>query len=466
MTSRTDQVLVALVALVVLRWAWRQLLALRRDASEVYLTQQLVVDSVRNDGESPVYKSNKLDYSSGLRLGLNIRYDHYKIRNGNMNDVWEMAMVHGGSTVTIAGATLTRNQINDGILRTRAVFEGHAVSEVHMAASELFQPESFIVLMACLVSQIPVHLHQHAPELQSNTWRFSKGTLASRSSHLQPFVVSQLTDKTEFSNRYSPAKDKGVCVVTHYKLNPRVSATSAFTQANIISAIASNLKHLPTDFGFAENDRLVVVEEQAEVMAQLIKILSMFIYPTHVTVTPALSWDHIHQLEPTILSISLASWRLLQPPPTAASALAAKVRSYFLSNGVFLSTGSKLRLTYIHASINNSVQLKTEDLNRYRALHSRAILEFGYHNVAGPVLASDLFDYRNFPFPVKAFGCLSQSLEYKLTELDGSKTGIINVRGFVIARTTSNENQPPNSDGFMPLNARGKWGSDGCLYIV
>ena len=58
-----------------------------QDVPELYLQEQSVIEPTRLINESPVYHSNKL---SGLRVGLDIRYDSYKSRNGNLNDIWEI----------------------------------------------------------------------------------------------------------------------------------------------------------------------------------------------------------------------------------------------------------------------------------------------------------------------------------------------------------------------------------------
>lgn len=472
MALTAEQVVYSLLAVLVAHYVWLRILNSFRDASDVYLTQQLVVDTVRNPAESPIYKSNKLDYLSGLRLGLNIRYDHYKIRNGNMNDVWEIAMSSPKSTIDLYGLTITRGQLNDAVERVSELLAELGMEEVSMEQSELFFLENFVVFISCLVKQVPINVYG-AGTTGEKGWVFSKGMFQKGTETIPlPFIPLELQDTTHFANPYDPSKDKGICLKWHYKLNPHVSATTNFTQANVISAIASTLKHLPADFTFDNSDRLLVVQDlfsMEHTLAHIVKILALFIYPTNVVVANPDSWTKLLALKPTILAIPLSKWKTLQPKLSPTEKMAAKIGSYFLSHGIYLPIRKGMRLTYVQSSLNNNASIQMKELNRYRALNSRLILEFGYHNIAGPVLATDLFDYRTLPFAIKSFGCLSQSLEYKLTNMDESNNGVINVRGFTIGKTAfsiQEDKAERNSDGFMPLNLKGKWGSDGCLYII
>lgn len=472
MSLTTEQVVYHLLAILVARYVWLRILNSFRDASDVYLTQQLVVDTVRNPSESPIYKSNKLDYLSGLRLGLNIRYDHYKIRNGNLNDVWEIAMSSPKSKVKMNGVEITRDQLNDGVEKVRGILTKLGIEEASMDHFELFSLENFIVFISCLVGQIPVNVYGPGTNGKKG-WVFSKGAFHKGAETVTlPFKPLELECSTRFANPYHPSKDKGICLKWHYRLNPHVSATTEFTQANVISAIASTLKHLPADFTFDSSDRLLVVDDFSSMeytLAHIVKILSLFIYPTNVVVANPDSWTKLLAFKPTILTISLPKWKTLSPKFSLKEKMAARFGRYFLSHGIYLPIKKTMKLTYVQSSLNSNISVRTQELNNYRALNSRLILEFGYHNIAGPVLASDLFDYRDFPFAIKASGCLSQSLEYKLTDMDETKNGVINVRGFIIGKTTfsiESDKAERNSDGFMPLNVKGKWGSDGCLYII
>lgn len=474
MPLTAEQVVYSLLAILVAHYAWLRILNSFRDASDVYLTQQLVVDTVRNPCESPIYKSNKLDYLSGLRLGLNIRYDHYKIRNGNQNDVWEIAISSPKSKVEMNGQEITRGQLNDGVEKVRGILTKSGIHEVSMEQSDLFSLENFIVFISCLVSQVPINVYGPGTNGKKG-WFFCKGTFQKGTEtvplHFRPL---ELEDTARFSNPYDPSKDKGICLKWHYKLNPHVSATTEFTQANVISAIASTLKHLPADYTFDNSDRFLVVDDFSSMeytLTYIIKILSLFIYPTNVVVANPDTWTELLAFKPTILAISLQKWRTLQPKLSFPEKIAAKIGSYFLSHGIYLPLKQNMKLTYLQSSLTSNTSIQMKELNQYRALNSRLILECGYHNIAGPVLASDLFDYRTFPFAIKAFGCLSQSLEYKLTDMDETNNGAINVRGFIIGKTAFSVESPEdkaarNSDGFMPLNVKGKWGSDGCLYII
>lgn len=463
-----EEVIYSLLTVLVIHHLWNKVLSAFRDASELYLNQQLVVDTVRNDGESPIYKSNKLDYLNGLRLGLNVRYEHYKIRNGNLNDVWELAMLSPSSTIQIDGIEVSRGQVNAFIQALRPFFHEKKIDEIHVTHTELSRPVVLLTILACLVAQVPVNVYVTTAKLPG--WHLDGQYLSNGDFTCEiPFNPQVLASIDHFDNPYEPAKDKGTSIKLHYKANPHVAAVTEFTQSNIISAIASTAKHLPMDYTIDANDRLLVVEDwSTDTMPTLIKVLSLLMSPVDIMLARPNSWKQLMEFRPTILFITLQDWKSLWVQPSIFKSPFARIGSYFLAKGVYLSSSS-LKLTYIHTSINNKQPIQSRKLNQFRALLSRCILEFSYHNVAGPVLMTDLYDYRDIPFKLKAYGCLSQSLEYKLTDMDSTKTGIINIRGFIIGRTNyspATQDASQKQDGFMPLNVKGKWGSDGCLYIV
>lgn len=61
----------------------------------------------------------------------------------------------------------------------------------------------------------------------------------------------------------------------------------------------------------------------------------------------------------------------------------------------------------------------------------------------------------------------------KVNNLDANGIGSLLVRGYTIGKSTNylngveqKQNANSNGDGFMPINIRGKWGTDGCLYLI
>lgn len=99
-------VTVILISLAVI-YIVLKLLNYCKTVPDLYLQQQSYPDPTRLPNESPIYHSTKSP--TGLRLGLDIRYDHYKLRRGNCNDIWEIAMKKGGGP---RGYTLVMSLLN------------------------------------------------------------------------------------------------------------------------------------------------------------------------------------------------------------------------------------------------------------------------------------------------------------------------------------------------------------------
>ena len=113
------------------------------------------------------------------------------------------------------------------------------------------------------------------------------------------------------------------------------------------------------------------------------------------------------------------------------------------------------------------------DLNTIRIQHqARVVKELCYYNIVGPIILTDYYDYRQFNIKVNKVGCIAQSLEIKLINLQDEwgiywSEDILLVRLLNVVNDQQEKLQPKDNDGFMPISiVKGKWGNDGCLYVL
>lgn len=496
-----NNVIIAIIVLLAINFLYNKFIESTKDVNEVYLNQQSIIDATRKQTESAIYKSNKLDFSHGLRVGLDIRYDHYKLRNGNLCDVWEVLIKYANKVpakeITINNETIRVLELNYKVGRIGKYLKQEGIKKIGMHYQKfLLSVETFSILIACLISQVTISFYEdieqvedvdcfvvEEQELLSVTDRkhILVNSICENSVH---FILQGKSEELrDFRNEYHPEKDKGIAIEFTFKINNRFSSNIKFPQINLISSIASTVKHLPLSHQMNSDDTLLVVQAQRNtsetILNDLTKIMSCFITYSNVKVTNTDDWTKIVSYNPSIISIDettlLRSIPLssIKPQNNFYKLLKFNQSIKFLSKGKFMTTNSgKLRLMYVHKSITDKNQLTTLQFNEYRSLlGTRLIMEYGHPNIVGPIIQTDLYDYRviSLSKEVNGFGCISQSLEIKLINLQNDY-GTILIRGYNIGKALNTMNGESkalsNNDGFMPINnVRGKWGNDGCLYV-
>lgn len=511
-----DLVVVEVVIGLGLAWLLVQwLLEQMRDVRALYLEQQLYTSPYRAANESAIYRSCKCDdFEHGPRVGLDIRYDHYKLRHGNLCDMWQLAL-SSGSTISFPGSDqYLVSQINALVtLFSESVLKEKRV-EIN-TSSWLRGPAAFALMITAMINQRPVKL---SAETRSELY-------INDATHIDPNQKPQASD-SNFVNEYEPIKDTGVAICLEQHVSAGFSVETSFTQLSLISAIASTLKHLPPQHSFSPRDHLVVMLDGGanDCIGQVIKVMAALISGCNVSIADSsLSRHELHSMSPTILLVLCKSYqKVFQSKPNLWELFKAKQ----LTRGVFLGANTEgLRLIYLHQSIFEEAAFSTLELNQIRSSSgARLVYERTHYSVAGGVILNDIFDYRVHNVACRASGSICQSLEIKLKNVAGDGTGRVYIRGFSIGKlvpkgstnednesikeqTIRNRNHSGNEekgeadarassalrglgagsaagpqwpekgklkfdqsskaggDGFMPLDVSGKWGIDGCLYV-
>ncbi|KAI5949076.1 hypothetical protein KGF57_004906 [Candida theae] len=425
-----------------------KLLNYLKTVPDLYLQQQSYPDPTRLPNESPIYHSTKSP--TGLRLGLDIRYDHYKIRRGNCNDIWEIAMrkqkgnreVEGGRAngIYIRGKFVEFATINYYISQ----WDNFKYDAINIPVDHQVDAHWVIVVLICLIKQVPLQFYD--AKLKPET-----GTLISEIK-LPPPQQSH-----DFNNVYSVEKDKGIAIEFHKVVKLGIDVVVKFTQLNLISAVASSIKHLPAEYNATGKSMTIVPSSDfAGVSNTIVKLLMAFVcqMEVHIDETPRFNTEITCLPESKTLLTDL-SW-------------IQNIKLQFLKMGIFSST----KLAYVHSSISHP-RLTSSQLNHLRILtNSHVIREYYTYNIMGPLLTTDYYEYRTY---TRQFGAMPQSLEMKVNNLSGDGVGNLLVRGYTIGKSTNylngveqqqQQNANSQGDGFMPVNARGKWGTDGCFYLI
>lgn len=497
MVSASELIVAAAIAAVV--YFAREWFLSQRDVHPLYLEEQSAIEATRLEGQSAIYRSNKLDLPEKLRIGLDIRYDHYKLRNGNLHDVWAIFANNNGANIVINGCSLSVPALNYRVTQISQALRLQKVSEV-VISFKTYQKLGFsllAVILAAFVLNVTVHIASSDAETEGDS---SSGVLKLMLvSAVDSFVtlafegVAEPTNELlEFPNVYDPKADKGVFLkLTSKKL--AFQSTVEYQVINAISAIAATLKHLPLYHELSSNDSFLIVQDiDAEsvesVASEIIKLLSALTASAKVIILNDDS-DPL-AVKPTVMALPQTYYltlaltnRAIIPDDLVLSPFTSwiltqlvQLRENLLSRGIMVTYGSKfapLRLIYVHKPMGYGMHPLIEDSNQARSLFQcRIVVEHTWPTILGPVLATDFYDYRVLPIHVRSYGALSQNLEFKLVNLNENNEGTIAVRGFSIGKLINKKNGIVESttvagdDGFMPIPLPSKFGKDGLLYVL
>ncbi|CAH2351831.1 hypothetical protein CLIB1423_04S06942 [[Candida] railenensis] len=485
-----EKILITLLCLLLLNYSYPKLLDHWKDVPDLYLQEQSVIGTTRKANESAIYTSNKL--FTGLRGGLEIRYDHYKIRTGNLRDIWEIFVNQAKKApepklIRINGETIEAGILNAMAKKLGSSIEkstsGGALEKVYIPSHDLFSNvDSLVVLIGCFITQIPVHIGADNAQSNENDDVYYYDSSARK---VGPIVIENInTPDYVFENVYNIKYDQGIPLKISNR-SGHIASEISFTQANFASAVASSLKHLPESHSITKDDSLFIYHEAGSEVNDIVKMLTSFISFCDLEI----STEHLETSISKASIVSIAESKFLATElgqkKTTSSFRLNRSLNYF-SKGIFapiIKSENKPRIIVISRKIGSKMLIGPAELNQYRSLLGcRIIVEQTYPNVAGPLLLTDFYDYRVIPTRnINGYGCLSQSLEIKLVNDDKNVNsnyngtyGQVLVRGYNIGKMAKYAiglpKRPSNqidiaNEGFMPLGIKGKWGSDGCLYV-
>ncbi|KAI3404136.2 hypothetical protein KGF56_003036 [Candida oxycetoniae] len=426
-----------------------------------YLQQQSSVEPTRLAHESSIYKS--IRYHS-LRVGLDIRYDSYKIRSGNLNDIWSIAMAEAAQKrdkgIFINREVLKYTYINYCISEWQKKQE-EPIESINIPIDYTIDKKWVVGVLIGFILQIPVRFYERNKGKDKDK---DKDKLSSGLDISNITLPTKEKEKLDFVNNYTPTKDRGIAIKYARQVRPGIDVLVEFTQLNLVSAVASSIKHLPVDYS-GKSMTIVPSESFENISNSIVKLLMGFVSNMEIHI------DYEARFDTDM--ISLPDY-VVDKNKLNKMSFISKLKLFALNKGIFKST----KLIYIQSNLDKPKFTSIEKNKLMISKNSHVIQEFHNFNVIGPILVTDYFEHRTYaPY----FGAISQSLEMKLINFDPrTKSGNIMIRGYSIGKPTNfingkvaendmHGNQyKKSSDGFMPLplNIKGRWGTDGCLYIV
>lgn len=488
MLKDTFLILSVLVALIL---ALKKLLEFsKRDVHELALQNQSSIGSTRRVAESAVYRSVDVPHGLPLTTGLEIRYDIYKSRNGNLKDIWSIAMDRSEEKVVAfdRGTKLSFSQLNGLMNQVHGFLDSNAVPENGSigVCGPLSQLEPFLVACTCFFTA-SYTLHFFSGELPTDvnvSVLFVPDKFVDSCKGKAPLLmgwddfkeVLQFHGKgsTEYGYTFSSLHDK---TVPYQGFKHQKAVT--FYQHNFVSAVAATLKSLPLELGWTASDHVLI--SSMEEKEFWVKFLAALVAESkHISISDEVSLHLVERVEPTILCVTAPQLKSLEQQLRSKGvsllgrARLAQARNWF-SKGVFTHLGEysplirPLRILYV-ASSEKEEGPTSEEINYLQAILGARIIQERYADgILGPLLRTNCFDYRvmNKTTAVAQRGVPANCIEAKVTDTPLRKAenrqGKLFVRGFNIGRDLNGESNSSN-EGWFPTEIEGMFGNDGCFY--
>ncbi|OBA15749.1 uncharacterized protein OGAPODRAFT_94195 [Ogataea polymorpha] len=440
--------LLVLVLVITLALVAPQLVSNLRDIGTVALEKQASISATKKPGESAVYRSVDVPHGLPLTTGLRIQTG-YKIRDGILKDIWHQAL-QKDTVLEVGGATRSIRQINGMILHLAQQMDQHNVGPRVGLNSGLDDLHALVVLFCCFfVCDRTVVVGQN-PNVDVLFERKTAGSAANVVDLDDPTYFLERPETTDYA--YNPIKD-----YSRFNNEPYIELIDGveyrYFQRSFVSAVASQLMSLSTAFSWSTRDRLLVVVGNRN--NALVKILCGLLTGVElITVAADAPIDALVGSRPTIVSAPSA-W--LQPlvhvRPSPLRALLLNRAEFLNSHGIFNPLGkmyaTRLRLVYLQDSIFTSAQY-----NKLKSLlHARIVKETDIRGSMGPLLKTNLFEYRLLG--QNQLGVPANSVELK------TRDGRLYARGFVLAK---HDAMKVDEEMWTDTGLRGFFATDGCFY--
>ncbi|KAM0559751.1 hypothetical protein ACHAPJ_004275 [Fusarium lateritium] len=324
-----------LVTLLLVLVSYRIIAASEPDVHPMLLARQAVPSSVRNEGESPVYRSQAAPHGMPLNTGLNVKdpgaSKWSRGRNGDLRDVWRKAAGGGengakGRILTVLGSQNVVDHKLEDITRQINLIGRH-IAEAGGIRVAIYLPNSIellVTLFACSfypnlttvlipfdvsIDELVSMLRRSAvdtlvtapgafpfdaviqayPSLRQLVWVTDEG-----SNHMGWNEVPEgtggninvatwqdiLRDPPAHAGSELPASDPEKTpsdVVTFWQTKPgQVEEMVRFSQANLVSAISAQLAAIPTKERINPSDMFLPADSLANVYTLVLTLAALY----------------------------------------------------------------------------------------------------------------------------------------------------------------------------------------------
>ncbi|KAG6170081.1 hypothetical protein E4U51_001098 [Claviceps purpurea] len=535
----------ALATALVLIITYRIMSATEPDIHPLLLARQSIPSAVRHEGESAIYRSQSAPHGMPLNAGLNIKDagvpKFSRGRDGDLRDIWRKAATGGdtgatGRLLTVLGSeNVIEHKIAD--INRQINIIGRYLKGQGSIKVAIYLPNSIellITLFACSfypnLTTVILPFNVTEPELINILRRSAVDTVVTASGSF-PFdsvvkahsLIRQLIWVVDDGSRHMdwndvPEGTGGSVNVTTWQdlVNETPDSTLTelppvdkdqvpqdivtfwqdkasnigemvrFSQANLASAVSSQLVAIPSRERLTQTDLFLPVDPLSNIHTLTLTLAALFsnasvalnsvagqsadlalatqgVSPTVVVASPAaLLRSHEESIRKLSSGLAKLSHTLSTKTLTQRGVHAASNALSGFAAGARLRVGTtpgKLRLVYTAERIGaHTPLLSCQVLSDLRVLSgARIIYALSAARVAGSVTQTAVFDYRVSADVETHFGAPTTSVEIYLKDLGSHKTTDDVVEGEIIVRG------PCVSGGEARLGVSGRLNDDNTL---
>lgn len=488
------------------------------DTDEYFLYNQASVGKIRRPKETAIHRSLVAGHGRSLMMGLSISDESGKTRNGYLHDIWKLAEKASIAVVDsdVEGQSLTtlpREEFEKLVHLMGRKLAEYSANSIKKNVAVLLPPclEATVIQFACCLfglSAVYISLNDMSEESLQEALQLSNATVIigpgialskvdyTKLNHLVSVISvhssfdktlpkvsveswssiaknvngEQIIDQTlpdiVTSETYEPAK------FIYVDLKTSEMKISCFTTANIVAAVAAQIKILPRSKVWTEKDTILCLTSQLT-SAHLIQQLGAFVVGASV-VFPSTSYassspnDIVGYVKPTIIltdDYTTKSLALYTENLTVVGNIRIRLGLNSLSHGnlpkAIIPEFKSVRLIYSDGTWD-SHDLSTSDSNLVRVLAGAALV----HSLSapaecGPICQTGFYDYRaEDDSRYQNFGPVLPCLE-----------GLIKDYGLLKAEKREGElwvRGPAVSSGveWSSTEMIGKFGVDGCFKLL
>ncbi|KAG6265047.1 hypothetical protein E4U47_006574 [Claviceps purpurea] len=535
----------ALATALVLIITYRIMSATEPDIHPLLLARQSIPSAVRHEGESAIYRSQSAPHGMPLNAGLNIKDagvpKFSRGRDGDLRDIWRKAATGGdtgatGRLLTVLGSeNVIEHKIAD--INRQINIIGRYLKGQGSIKVAIYLPNSIellITLFACSfypnLTTVILPFNVTEPELINILRRSAVDTVVTASGSF-PFdsvvkaysLIRQLIWVVDDGSRHMdwndiPEGTGGSVNVTTWQdlVNETPDSTLTelppvdkdqvpqdivtfwqdkasnigemvrFSQANLASAVSSQLVAIPSRERLTQTDLFLPVDPLSNIHTLTLTLAALFsnasvalnsvagqsadlalatqgVSPTVVVASPAaLLRSHEESIRKLSNGLAKLSHTLSTKTLTQRGVHAASNALSGFAAGARLRVGTtpgKLRLVYTAERIGaHTPLLSCQVLSDLRVLSgARIIYALSAARVAGSVTQTAVFDYRVSADVETHFGAPTTSVEIYMKDLGSHKTTDDVVEGEIIVRG------PCVSGGEARLGVSGRLNDDNTL---
>ncbi|KAG5360668.1 hypothetical protein CJU89_3746 [Yarrowia sp. B02] len=424
-----QETLTALLLLFLTTYIVYSLIPSARDAHPLVVLQQSNLGSIRQRGESGVYRSHFCPHGLPLLRGLQIQADNYRLRNGNMGDLLELASESVSfETIRKLGSFLNSN--------VAIIWDKN-------------RPQYVEILFACALFNLSAVIisDEYTGEGLKEALKASRAGIVVKNGEYGVLLndTSYETIKNTYSQKDFPPLDE-----SHPFLGFPVSdmhrkiAIKYYDHTNIVAAIVGQLKGFPATHEITQKDAVFFAESSLGKPFPLVLYLSTLAIGAKVVTeleqatVVVTTQDRVSRL----LSTKLSLWQRFRLSRAESS----------LANGSLNRTGvlsefSKCRMLFFAAQ---EPALTSVQVGKIRALTgAHVVYSLMSRSCLSPVAQTNIYDYRLIKGVV--FGPPPPCLEGKVKSESEEKV----TKGQLVIQS------PATDKGWIETEYVGEWGSDG-----